>query len=413
MAAPRRPAAKLSPLGRFARIFLPFAAGYYLSYLLRTVNAVIAPELSRELGFSAAELGLLTSAYFLAFGAFQIPLGVLLDRFGPRRVEATLLVACAAGAVVFATGSGLLQLAVGRAMIGFGVSACLMAALKSFGQWFPADRQPSLVGAIMIAGALGALSASLPLEWALPTIGWRGLFFALALMAIAAAAAIMTVADSAHGIALEPLAQQLAGVAEVFSSRAFWRYAPQSALVTGGFLALQGLWAVPWLMTVNGYDRATAAQHLFFLNLALMAGFFVIAAGSTWLAHRGLRPAGLLPAGSLLAVATVALIAADAGPTPVLWALYGFAVSTGNLAYPLVSTAFPAHRAGRVSTALNLLVFVGAFSIQWGFGLALDALQAAGLTPAMSFRASLAALLAAQAAAVLWYLRDSRAARAP
>ena len=86
------------------RVFLPFAAGYYLSYLLRTVNAVIAPELTRELALSAADLGLLTSAYLLAFAAFQIPLGLLLDRHGPRRVEAGLLLVAAAGTLLFAFG---------------------------------------------------------------------------------------------------------------------------------------------------------------------------------------------------------------------------------------------------------------------------------------------------------------------
>src|SRR5512147_247595 len=102
------------------RVFAPFAVGYFLSYLLRNANAVISPELTGDLGLHAADLGLLTSAYLLAFGAFQLPLGILLDRFGPRRVEATLLLICAAGCALFATGHALPQLAVGRALIGLG-----------------------------------------------------------------------------------------------------------------------------------------------------------------------------------------------------------------------------------------------------------------------------------------------------
>src|SRR5438477_8506816 len=158
------------------RLFLPFAVGYYLSYLLRNANAVIAPELTRELSLTAADLGLLTSAYFFAFGAFQIPLGILLDRYGARRVEATLLLFAAAGTLVFGFGRDIAELSLGRALIGVGVSACLMAGLKQFSQWYPLERQSSLTGAIMTSGSLGAISASVPLEWLLPVFGWRGVF---------------------------------------------------------------------------------------------------------------------------------------------------------------------------------------------------------------------------------------------
>ena len=150
------------------RLFLPFAAGYFLSYLLRNVNAVIAPELTRELGVSAADLGLLTSAYLVAFGSFQLPLGVLLDRYGPRRVEAVLLLIAAAGSACFALGTNLTELALARAAIGLGVCACLMAAYKAFSVWYPAERLPSLNAAVMVAGGLGALVATTPLAWAVP-----------------------------------------------------------------------------------------------------------------------------------------------------------------------------------------------------------------------------------------------------
>ncbi|HNO63685.1 MAG TPA: MFS transporter, partial [Thauera aminoaromatica] len=121
----------------WVRVFVPFALGYYLSYLLRTVNAVISPRLTDELGLSAASLGLLTSAYFLAFGAAQIPVGIALDRFGPRRVEAALLLLAALGSALFAMADSLGALAGARAMVGLGVSACLMAALKGFTLWYP------------------------------------------------------------------------------------------------------------------------------------------------------------------------------------------------------------------------------------------------------------------------------------
>ena len=108
----------------WTRLFLPFAGGYFLSYLYRTVNAVVGPVLSNELSLGAADLGLLTSAYFIAFGSTQLPLGILLDRYGPRRVEAALLLIAAAGAAVFAASHNIGTLVIGRGMIGLGVSAC-------------------------------------------------------------------------------------------------------------------------------------------------------------------------------------------------------------------------------------------------------------------------------------------------
>ena len=136
------------------RVFVPFACGYYLSYLYRTVNAVISPDLVRDLGVDANELGLLTSAYFLAFASFQIPLGVLLDRMGPRRVDAGLLAIAGLGALVFAQSDAFAGLVLGRALIGLGVSAALMASMKAFTLWFPLSRFASLNG-YLPTGSIG------------------------------------------------------------------------------------------------------------------------------------------------------------------------------------------------------------------------------------------------------------------
>lgn len=405
------PAALAAPALLWLRVFAPFALGYYVSYLYRTVNAVIAPALTRELGLSAADLGLLTSAYFLAFGAFQIPLGMLLDRYGARRVEAALLLFAAAGSALFAAGTGLLQLGAARALIGLGVSACLMASFKSFHQWFPAERQPALVGAVMTAGMLGALSASLPLEAALPLIGWRGVFAGLAVLTLIVAALLLSVPENHKGIAAESFAAQLRGVTQVFASRALWRFGPQMAMLMGGFMALQSLWAVPWLIQVNGYTLSVAAEHLFALNLALIAGLLAIATGSDWLARRGLTPQRLLALGSALSVAVGFAILFDAANTLLLWSLLGLAICVSNLAYPLLTAQFPAQLVGRVNTALNLLLFVGAFGVQWGFGALVDAAKLAGVTPQASFRIAFASLLALQTAAFIWFAWASRPAR--
>ena len=265
------------------RLVPAYAAGYFLSYGLRSVNAVIAPELMQQLSITATGLGLLTSAYFLAFGLFQLPLGLLLDRFGPRRVEAALLLVAAAGCALFAVGTTLETLAVARALIGLGVSACLMASFKAFSQWFPAERLPSLTATIMVAGGLGALSASVPVAAALPVLGWRGVFWLVAGLLVLAAGFLMRVPDHGAGAQREALGQQLRTLGSIYGNRMFWRFAPQGTFIVGGFMAIQGLWAVPWLMEVNGASRTDAAEVLFLLALAMLAGFlFVATARAGW-----------------------------------------------------------------------------------------------------------------------------------
>lgn len=162
------------------RVFVPFALGYFLSYLFRVVNAVIAPDLVADLQIDPSQLGLLTSTYFIAFASSQLPLGIFLDRFGPRIVESFLLAFAGMGAFIFAKSQTLTGVIIGRAFIGFGVSACLMAAFKSYVIWFPEKMWPRINGFQMAAGGLGALSAATPVEWILQITDWRGLFFLLA-----------------------------------------------------------------------------------------------------------------------------------------------------------------------------------------------------------------------------------------
>ena len=392
-------------MNAWIRVFLPFAAGYVLSYFLRNVNAVIAPDLGRDLSISPASLGLLTSTYLLAFAAAQLPLGVALDRFGPRRAESVLLLVAAAGCGLFATGASLTQLTVGRALIGLGVSACLMASFKVFSQWFDADRQAPVNAAILAAGALGALGASTPLSWAVPFLGWRTVFALLAVACAAAAAGIWTTPEKPGGRDVEPLRLQLIALAGVLRSREFWRFAPMSTLMIGGFMAIQGLWAVPWLMNVSGLDRGAAALHLLLSVVGMLTGFLGMAFGLGPLSQRGVAPERVLQAGLGLGLPATLLIVLGIGPTAVLWCVLGFAFSSNNLAYALLQKHFPVALAGRVNTALNLMVFVGAFSIQWGFGALVDALRSGGLPLRSAFQASFALLLVLQVAGWGWYSR--------
>ncbi|MCM8612141.1 MFS transporter [Accumulibacter sp.] len=387
------------------RLFLPFAGAYFLSYLYRTANAVIGPVLSDELKLGAGDLGLLTSAYFLAFAAAQLPLGMLLDRFGARRVESALLLVAAAGAATFAMGQGIVDLAVGRGLIGLGVSACLMAAFKAFSLSFPAERQASLTGWIMTSGGLGALAATAPLEAALQLTGWREVFTVLAGLTFFVAGWLFVSVPEEQGTGRpESVATQWEGVKVVFGSAHFWRFAPLGLCLTGGFMAVQSLWSISWLMQVNGYTRAVAAEHMAGMSGSMLLAYVFIGLLATALARRGIKPVQLLGAGLSISLVTLALIVSGGlHQSYLLWLVYGTFSSFGTLAYSQAAGGFPLSLSGRANTAFNLMVFIGAFGVQWGLGLLIDLLQGYGLSPAMAHRSTFLVLLVAQAASLIWF----------
>lgn len=387
------------------RLFLPFAAGYFLSYLFRTVNAVIGPVLARELDLADNALGLLTSTYFLAFAAAQLPLGMLLDRYGPRRVESALLLVAGSGVAIFALSDTLGGLAIGRALIGLGVSACLMASFKAFALWFPPERQASLTGWMMASGGLGALAASKPLEIAIGFTSWRAIALGLAVATVLVAALIWWRVPDAHGDRKGAgFAEQLAGVREVFSSRHFWRYAPMGLMMTGGFMAVQGLWASRWMMVQENMERAAVAVRLTWISGAMLVGFLVMGFFATRLVHRGVKLENVYRGAMSAALASFALISLLPGVAgDLLWPLLGICFSLSNISYSLVSQSFPTALSGRANTALNLMVFVGAFGLQWGIGGLVDTLQTQGWATEAAFRAAFVTLLGAQALALLWF----------
>ena len=392
------------------RLFLPFAAGYYLSYLLRNSNAVLAPELMSELQLSAADLGLLTSAYFVAFAAFQIPLGILLDRYGPRRVQASILLVAAAGTLVFAYGNDIQTLTFGRAMIGFGVSACLMAGLKNFSQWYPPERQSAMTGAIMAAGGLGAMSASVPLEMSLPFLGWRGVFLVLTVaLLLVAAYVFFAVPEPVASSAASEVRRQ--GVRDIFTNRYFWSFAPLMAMFSGGSMAIQGLWIVPWFMNVEGASRNTAAQILFAMSSASLAGYFVMALFATRLIRRGWHPRTMVSVLLGIAWACFAAVLAGAEPARLLWILFSFCATSSTLVYSLLASHFPSSMFGRVSTTTNLLAFIGAFAMQWGIGLLIDSFTNSGWPIIDTMRTAFAVVAMLQLLAWYWFVRAGRLAR--
>lgn len=352
------------------RIFLPFAAGYFLSYAYRTINAVLAPYLAADVNLDAAALGLLTSIYLLAFGAFQLPLGVLLDRYSPPKVEAILLLLAAAGAGLFAVGDNLGDLVIGRALIGLGVSACLMASLKTFVLWFPLQQLPAVNGWVMAAGGIGALAATTPVEAALHLTSWRGVFAGLAVLTgLTAIAIALIVPEHPATVHRSDWRAQWQGVGAVFTSRMFWRLAPLGALTLGALIAIQGLWAGLWLKDVAGCDRALTAHYLFWAAAGMVAGFLSLGTLTYRLNRLDVPPVAVAVASTVVFIGIqLALTVGYTGTPLLLWIAFGFFGTASTLSYAILSQAFPPGLAGRVNTAFNLLVFIAAFVMQWGLG---------------------------------------------
>ena len=403
-------------VNRFAQIFLPFAAGYFLSYLFRSVNAVIAGDLETDVGVGASELGLLTASYLLAFALFQLPLGILLDRLGPRRVESVLLLIAGAGALVFALGQGLLSLTVGRALIGLGVSACLMASLKAFALWYRSDQLPAINGYLLAFGGLGAITATAPVEAMLGITTWRVLFIGLAAGCLLTAAALwLAVPERGRSIPVEPLAHQIAGLVFILRSRRFWRVAPAAMLFPGGLMAIQGLWAGPWLRDVAGFDRGMVAHYLLMLAVATTVGFAAWGHLTSRLARQGVDMLRVISVGLVLFCVTLALLASHPRyGLLAIWLVMGFASTSGALFYAALSRQFEPELMGRVVTALNLMVFLGAFGLQWGMGIIIELPDSpAGAGYAQGYQAAFGLTAALQAAAFLWLLWPVRGHEQP
>jgi len=374
---------------------------------------VIAPDLVRDVGLHPASLGLLTSASFLAFAAAQLPLRMLLDRYGPRRVEAALLLFAAAGAMVFARADSLAGLMCGRALIGLGVSACLMAAFKAFTQWFPPERLPLANGVQMLSGGIGALAATTPVELALKLTDWRGVFLVVAGLTVVAAACVYLVVPEREGSrSTETLAEQIAGIRTVFASPVFWRIVPWAFAAQAAYLSIIGLWSGPWLRDVAGYPRMQVANTLMGLSLAMIAGYFVFGAFAERLARRGIRPMTVAAYGMTAFMAVQLLLTLQwTSLTVPLWLLFGFCGTACILPYAVLSQAFPKNLAGRANTGLNLLVFVAAFAAQWAIGdiIGLWPQDAAGGYHAIGYRAGFGLILGLQLTTAFWYLLSGSA----
>jgi MFS family permease len=385
-------------------VFGWFSCAYFLSYALRSVNAVIAPDLVAQFGLSHAQLGALSAAYFLAFAMMQLPLGVCLDRFGSRRTDASLLLVSALGCVVFALAANPAALWIGRALIGAGVCGALMSALKGYRFWYPPGRQSQLAAWMLVVGTGGALLATVPVELALPLLGWRGVFGIAALLLVGTAAGIWfgVPRDEERSLAPPSASQSIwAGYGQVFREPYFWRWGLAAVTMQSNFVALQSLWAGPWFTQVLGMSPKGAAAALFAFNAVLLVGFL----GLGWIAprfeRRGFTVLQVVGAGSVLFIGLQAVIAFVHMPWAwLLWLPLGVVSTCYTLVQTHVAMTFPPALTGRAFTAFNLLIFSGIFLCQWLFGVSLDLFRASLGSEVAAFQATLLVWVAVQAGAL-------------
>ena len=386
-------------------VFLAFAAAYTISALVRAIIATLSPVLSQEFSLQSRDLGLLAGGYFLGFAATQLPLGTWLDRHGPKRVIMCFLAVAVGGCLAFSVATSFAGLLLGRVLIGMGVSACLMAPLSGFRRWLDA---PSLLRAnswMLMSGSLGMLASTLPVQWLLPLVGWRALFWVLAGLVVVAIAVIALVVpvwtkDAAAKTDTPD------GYAEVWKNRYFQKMSPLAFFNYGGLVAVQTLWAGPWMVKVAGYTPLEAAAGLFYLNAAMLLTFWGWGLVNPRLARAGWHTDRLITWG--VPISLIALAANIWGGTStgwLGWTVFCMASTVISLSQPAVGMAFKPALVGRALSAFNLVIFSGVFIVQWGIGLLVDAFAALGLARVASFQASFGVYLCCSIAAYAYFLR--------
>ena len=388
-------------------VFLIFAFSYFISALVRGVTATLAPIFTTELGLTAGDLGLLGGAFFLGFAATQLPLGTALDRHGPKRVQLAFLAVAVTGSAAFALAQDFLGLAAARALIGVGVSACLMAPLTAFRRSFDTVAQLRANSWMLMSGSVGMVASTLPVQWLLPLLGWRGLFWAIAgwlLLSMLAIARVVPPDDPAPRTGGQ-LTAGAAGYAAIWRHPTFVRLAPMGFFHYGGLIAVQSLWAGPWLVEVCGWTAQRAAQGLFAINIAMLLSFMAWGSVVPRLYARGWTAQTLIARGAPLSLAALVLTLI-LGPqaSAWIWVLFCAGCTVVSLSQPAVGLALPAALAGRALSAYNLVIFLGVFTLQWGIGLAIDLLRARGWDTLSAYRGGFALLTACCLSSYVWFL---------
>ena len=392
-------------------VFFVFAFGYFLSCLLRAITATLSPVLTLEFDLMAADLGLLAGGYFLGFACMQIPIGFLLDKFGPKKIVASFLLIAFIGTVSFALAQSFSGLLASRILIGVGVSACLMAPLTGYRIWFAKNQQQRANSWMLMIASLGFLSSTLPVQLLLPTLGWRWMFggiAALILVSIVLMLAFIPKWDHQKDESLDS-SSRLGSFADVWKNKFFTSVIPMGLLNYGGLMAIQTLWAGPWMTRVAGYSPLESATGLFWINITMLVSFFLWGYFLPKITNLGFSAFKILKLGlplSFLVMLTIILLGPKAGTFYI--ALFILSSIFLSVIQPAVGLSFQSHLAGKVLTSFNLLIFLGTFIMQWFIGLVIDLVKGLGYSEIIGFKTSFSVFLLFSLMAYIFFLIINR-----
>ena len=384
-------------------IFLVFALGYFISTLLRAITATISPELINEFNLSAGELGLLGGGYFLGFASVQIPLGYMLDLKGPRKIVSYFLSLTIVGLLIFAFAQNFLTLLISRIIIGVGVGACLMGPLTAYRVWYQDGTQQRANSWMLMVGAIGMLSSSLPVQFFLPIIGWRNIFLLLAFITLVCI--ILIIIFIPQWTSKGNQRNDDAKLSIVWQNQFFRSVIPMGFFSTGGLFAIQTLWAGPWMIKVSGYTPEESATGLFLIYFFMLLSFLIWGYFVPKFSKNVNDAIRLLKYGSPLSLLVLGIII-YLGPNTesIHWALFIVSAVFLSLIQPAVGMAFSVSNAGKALTSYNLLIFIGAFFLQWIIGLIIDLGLSLNYSEIVSFQLAMSFVLVTSLTSYLYFL---------
>jgi len=380
------------PIKKAVVIFFVFACGYFLSCLLRAITATLSPLLSSEFNLLAGDLGLLAGGYFLGFASMQIPLGYLLDRHGPKKIVSSFLLIAIVGTASFALAQNFAGLLISRILIGIGVSACLMGPLTGYRIWFEDKYQQRGNSWMLMIASTGFVFSTLPVQILLPLIGWRWIFGGITMLIFLVI--ILTLIFIPTWKVENSIEKDNGSLADIWKNKFFRSTIPLGLFNYGGMVAVQTLWAGPWMVRVAGYDPLKSATGLFWINITMLLAFFLWGYILPKITKYGLEAIKLMKYGLPLSYAALlVIIISGENAGAIHFTIYILTSIVLTLTQPAVAMSFPTSLAGKSLTSFNLLIFLGTFIMQWGIGLIIDLSQYFGKGVIQSFQISFSVYL--------------------
>ena len=396
------------PTKKAVLIFFVFACGYFISALLRAITATLSPLLTSEFNLTAGNLGLLAGGYFLGFACMQIPLGYLLDRHGPKKIVSSFLLIAIIGTVAFALSQSFSGLLMSRILIGVGVSACLMGPLTGYRIWFADEYQQRANAWMLMVLSMGFVFSTLPVQILLPIIGWRWIFGLIVILILIVI--LLTLLFIPKWKTENNNQEKNAGsLSDVWKNNFFRSTIPLGLFNYGGIVAVQTLWAGPWMVRVAGYTPLESATGLFWINATMLFAFFVFGYILPKITKLGIESIKLIKLGlpiSYLSLLVIIILGENAGALH--FTIYILTSIFLTLTQPAVALSFPTSLAGKSLTSFNLLIFVGTFIMQWGIGLIIDFCKFLGKEEVQSFKISFTVYLIICILSYLYFLMKNK-----